>query len=99
MIQGEKDLWRKLALINDDITFLLDNRGVPECIVNWKDLKRKVQETCYIIQNMYKWDLIEKENNTTLLFEKDIREKTAHFTDYPILFISAINKQRIHKVL
>src|SRR5450759_3194487 len=46
-----------------------------------------------------KWDLIEKENNTTIMFEKDIREKTAPFTDYPILFISAFNKQRIHNVL
>lgn len=29
----------------------------------------------------------------------EIRTKTAPFTDYEILFISAINKQRIHKIL
>jgi GTP-binding protein len=46
-----------------------------------------------------KWDLIEKDNNTALQMERDIKEKTAPFTDYPVLFISAINKQRIHKVL
>lgn len=34
-----------------------------------------------------------------MAIERDIREKTAPFTDYPILFISATNKQRIHKVL
>ena len=46
-----------------------------------------------------KWDLIEKETNTAANIEKEIKEKTAPFTDYPVLFISAINKQRIHKVL
>jgi GTP-binding protein len=46
-----------------------------------------------------KWDLIEKETNTSKLLEKEIRSKTAPFVDYDILFISAINKQRIHKVL
>jgi GTP-binding protein len=46
-----------------------------------------------------KWDLIEKENNTAIKTEKEIRGKTAPFTDYPILFISATNKQRIHRIL
>jgi GTP-binding protein len=46
-----------------------------------------------------KWDLIEKENNSSVIIEKEIREKSAPFTDYDILFISAINKQRIHKIL
>ncbi len=46
-----------------------------------------------------KWDLIEKENNTTKEVEREIKSKTAPFVDYPVLFISATNKQRIHKVL
>lgn len=47
-----------------------------------------------------KWDLIEnKESNTTKEFEERILAKTAPFTDIPILFISALEKQRIHKVL
>jgi GTP-binding protein len=46
-----------------------------------------------------KWDLVEKENNTALLLEKGIKSKTAPFIDYPVVFISATNKQRIHKIL
>jgi GTP-binding protein len=46
-----------------------------------------------------KWDLIEKDSNTHVAFEREIRAKTAPFTDYPIIFTSAINKQRIFKVL
>ena len=46
-----------------------------------------------------KWDLVEKETNTHLEFERKIREKIAPFTDVPIVFTSVINKQRIHKAL
>ena len=46
-----------------------------------------------------KWDLIEKDSNTHLGFENTIREKTAPFVDYPIIFTSAINRQRTFKVL
>jgi GTP-binding protein len=46
-----------------------------------------------------KWDLIEKDTKTTLVFEKAIKEKISPFVDVPILFISATEKQRIHKAL
>ncbi|MBN1108648.1 MAG: ribosome biogenesis GTPase Der [Bacteroidales bacterium] len=46
-----------------------------------------------------KWDLVEKDNSTTKAVEKEIRNKTAPFTDYPILFISALNRQRTHRIL
>jgi len=42
-----------------------------------------------------KWDLVEKETNTHLDFVAQIHEKTAPFVDVPILFISALTKQRI----
>ena len=46
-----------------------------------------------------KWDLVEKETGTTKAFEEKIREKIAPFSDVPILFISALNKQRLLKGL
>ena len=46
-----------------------------------------------------KWDLINKETNSTKKYEEEIRERMAPFTDVPIIFISALNKQRIHKAL
>ena len=46
-----------------------------------------------------KWDLIEKDQNTMLKFEANLREQLAPFNDVPIIFTSAIEKQRIHKAL
>jgi GTP-binding protein len=46
-----------------------------------------------------KWDLVEKDSNSHLRFAEDIREKTAPFTDVPILFISALTKQRIFQAM
>ncbi len=44
-----------------------------------------------------KWDLQKKETNTLKKYEADVREKLAPFNDVPILFVSAITKQRIFK--
>lgn len=84
---------------NSDICLLLIDatRGIEAQDLNIMSLIQKNNKGMIVLVN--KWDLIEKDNKTTILFEKDIKEKTAPFTDYPILFISAINKQRIHKVL
>lgn len=84
---------------NSDICLLLIDatRGLESQDMNILSLIQKNNKGLIILVN--KWDLIEKENNTSIKIEAEIREKTAPFTDYPILFISAINKQRIHKVL
>lgn len=46
-----------------------------------------------------KWDLVEKETNTMRDFEAKIRKTIAPFTDVPIIFISALTKQRIFKAI
>ena len=46
-----------------------------------------------------KWDLVDKDTHTTKAYEEAIREKIAPFTDVPILFISALTKQRLLKAL
>ena len=46
-----------------------------------------------------KWDLVEKETISSKLFEQQIKEKTSPFRDVPIVFISALNKQRIFKAI
>ncbi|GAB4142075.1 MAG: ribosome biogenesis GTPase Der [Bacteroidia bacterium] len=46
-----------------------------------------------------KWDLVEKDHKTTLKFEEDIRSKIAPFKDVPIIFTSAVTKQRVLKAL
>lgn len=46
-----------------------------------------------------KWDLVEKDTHSVKEYEAAIREKIAPFTDVPILFVSALNKQRLLKAL
>lgn len=84
---------------NSDICLLLIDatRGVESQDMNIFSLIIKNNKGLIVLVN--KWDLIEKDNNSVRLSEKEIREKTAPFVDYPVLFISATNKQRIHKIL
>lgn len=47
-----------------------------------------------------KWDLVEEKSNDAIRhFEEAIRARFAPFTDFPIIFASALTKQRIHRVL
>ncbi|MFN5440260.1 MAG: ribosome biogenesis GTPase Der [Flavobacteriia bacterium] len=46
-----------------------------------------------------KWDLVDKDQNTMVKFEANLREQLAPFNDVPIIFTSAIEKQRIHRAL
>ena len=46
-----------------------------------------------------KWDLIEKETNTMRDFEAMVRKQIEPFTDVPIVFISALTKQRLFKAM
>jgi len=84
---------------NSDICLLLldATRGIEAQDINILSLIQGNSKGIIILVN--KWDLIEKDNKSTVRYEQEIREKTAPFTDYHILFISATNKQRIHKIL
>ncbi len=46
-----------------------------------------------------KWDLIEKETNTAKIIEKKITEHLKSYTYLKFIFISALTRQRIHKVI
>ena len=84
---------------NSDICLLMIDatRGIEAQDLNIVSLIHKNNKGMIILVN--KWDLIKKENNTAHLIEKEIKSNTAPFTDFPVLFISATNKQRIHKIL
>ncbi len=46
-----------------------------------------------------KWDLVDKETQTIKEFEAQIKQRLEPFVDVPIVFVSALTKQRIHKAL
>lgn len=60
-------------------------------------LAQKNRKGIVILVN--KWDLVEKETNTMRDFEEAIRHKIGMFSDVPILFTSALTKQRILKAV
>ncbi|MGB5244518.1 MAG: ribosome biogenesis GTPase Der [Lutimonas sp.] len=87
------------AIENSDVCILLIDatRGFEgqDQSIFW--LAEKNKKGIVILVN--KWDLVEKETNTTKEFEAMIRRETAPFTDVPIIFISALTKQRIFKAI
>jgi GTP-binding protein len=52
-----------------------------------------------IIICINKWDLVKKDDKTILKFEDELKRKLAPFNDIPLLFISALEKQRIFKLV
>lgn len=72
-------------------------RGIEAQDLNILSIIQKNNKGVAVLVN--KWDLVEKDNKSTTTFEDAVRNRTAPFRDYPILFISVTNKQRIHKVL
>lgn len=52
-----------------------------------------------IIVAVNKWDLISKETNTARDYEQVLRTKLAPFNDVPIIFISALEKQRVFRII
>jgi GTP-binding protein len=92
---------RSIRSIEDsDVCILMIDatRGIESQDLNIVQLIQKNKKGVVICVN--KWDLIEnKDSKSTLVFEKAIKERLAPFDDFPIIFTSAINKQRIFKVV
>ena len=82
----------------DVCVLILDaTRGVEAQDLSIFDLIIKNRKGVVIMVN--KWDLIEKETNTMKEFEEKIRQRIAPFNDVPIVFTSALSKQRLLNVL
>ncbi len=87
------------SLEKADVCLLLIDatQGMESQDLNIIKLIQKNKKGLVILVN--KWDLIEKETNTSKEYTEAIKKKIAPFVDVPIIFTSVINKQRIHKVL
>lgn len=83
---------------SDVCLLLLDaTQGIEAQDVNIFHLVEKNRKGAVILVN--KWDLVNKNTNSVKQYTEKIKEKLAPFNDVPIVFTSAITKQRIHKVL
>ena len=87
------------AIEHSDVCILMldATRGFESQDANIFWLAQRNRKGIVILVN--KWDLLEKENNTAKQYEAAIRKEIEPFTDVPILFVSALNKQRIYKAI
>ena len=87
------------AIEDSDVCILIldATRGMESQDVSIFHLIDRNKKGLVILVN--KWDLIEKDNTSTNEYTKKIKERIAPFIDVPIMFISALSKQRILKAL
>jgi|TARA_B110000977_G_scaffold52389_1_gene71219 GTP-binding protein len=87
------------AIEHSDVCLVLVDatRGFDGQVQNIFWLAHRNNKGIVILVN--KWDLVEKETQSSKAFEEEIKKKISPFVDVPILFISSINKQRIFKAI
>ncbi|MFA7389762.1 MAG: ribosome biogenesis GTPase Der, partial [Proteiniphilum sp.] len=85
---------------NADVCILMldATRGIESQDLNIFSLIQKNRKGLVVFVN--KWDMVEEKDNMVIkTFENAIRQRLAPFTDFPIIFGSAITRQRILKVM
>lgn len=88
------------SIENSDVCILMldATRGIEGQDLNIFSLIQRNQKGLVVVVN--KWDLVEDKNVKVMKnYEDAIRNRFAPFTDFPIIFASALTKQRIFKVL
>ena len=88
------------SIENSDVCILMIDatRGIEAQDMNIFQLIQKNNKSLVVVVN--KWDLVEDKSQEVIkTFENAIRQRMAPFVDFPIIFASALTKQRIFKVL
>ncbi len=88
------------AIENSDVCVLMIDatRGIEAQDMNIFQLIQKNNKSLVVVVN--KWDLVEDKTQKVIdTFEAAIRNRMAPFVDFPIIFASALTKQRIFRVL
>ena len=88
------------SIENSDVCVLMldATRGIESQDLNIVQIIQKNQKSIVVVVN--KWDLVEDKTTAAIKhFEDAIRSRMAPFVDFPIIFASALTKQRIFKVL
>ena len=88
------------SIENADVCILMldATRGIEGQDLNIFSLIQRNQKGLVVVVN--KWDLVEVKTDAVMKgYEDAIRNRLAPFTDFPIIFTSALTKQRIFRVL
>ncbi len=87
------------ALEKCDIAMVLIDATMPIADQDQKILQSAAEAGKGIVLGVNKWDAVEKDSTTARQFEKDIQEALKDLAFIPIMFISVLNKIRIHRLL
>ena len=88
------------AIEHSDVCILMidASRGIEAQDMNIFQIIQRNNKSLVVVVN--KWDLVENKDQKVMdTFENAIRNRMAPFTDFPIIFASALTKQRIFRVL
>jgi GTP-binding protein len=89
--------WRALSICDVAIILIDAQTGIEN--QDQKIIDEAIQRRKGIILAVNKWDLIEKETNTAKEFEDETKLRLGGINYLPMIFISALTKQRIYKLI
>ncbi len=81
-----------VAVVLIDATIGLDHQDL-------RIVETAIERNRAVVIAVNKWDLIEKDDNTARAFEKALKEKLRIYDFIPLVFISAMTKQRVYKII
>lgn len=87
------------AIEEADVCFLIVDATLGVEAQDLKIFRLAQKRNKGVVLLVNKWDLVEKETNTAKEFEDVFRDRLSPFSDLPIIFMSALSKQRILKAI
>jgi GTP-binding protein len=89
----------ELAIERADVCMLLVDATEPVHVQDLKIAEKAWRHGCALIIIANKWDLVEKETNTAVEFERSLHGRAPALRWVPVLFTSALTGLRVHRVL
>jgi len=87
------------SIAESDVTIVMIDATLGLEKQDQKIIDEAIQRRKGLILAVNKWDLLEKETNTARDYENGLRAKMAGINYVPVIFISALTKQRIYKLV
>jgi len=87
------------AIADSDVSIVLIDSQLGLDKQDQKIIDEAVSRRKGIIIGVNKWDLVEKDTHTAKYYEDEIKRKLGSLEYIPIIFISALTKQRIFKLI
>jgi GTP-binding protein len=87
------------AIERSDVCLLLLDGSEPVHVQDLKIAEKAWRAGCALIVVVNKWDLVAKETNTAVAYERELRQRARAMQWVPIVFTSALTGQRVRRVL